>query len=281
MNLYRSYGKINIGLRVVSRRSDGYHNLESVFQEITLCDEILIKKSARGIRIRTDCKAVPVDENNLCYQAYQLLVQHYGLKEGVEIELIKKIPVGSGLGGGSSNAATCLKAFNDIFALGLSRGELIRLGAKIGSDVPFFIVGKSALVKGRGEVIIPIRFLSDYQLLIVFPQVQVSTAFIYKNFEFALTKSKWNVKFEAVISRVTSLDDLSMYFSNDLEQVTSGLYPEIGEVRKEIAESGARFVSLSGSGSAVYGMYPMNVDLEAIRKWFVPRYQVFIAKPII
>jgi len=281
LNLYRSYGKINIGLRIVSRRRDGYHNLESIFQEITLFDEILIKKREAGIRIRTDCESLPVDENNLCYQAYQHLVNEYGLKVGVEVEIIKNIPIGSGLGGGSSNAATCLKAFNDIFELGLSRGELIRLGAKIGSDVPFFIVGKTALVKGRGEVVIPIRFLSDYQLLIIFPQVQVSTAFIYKNFEFALTKSKWNVKFEAVISRVRTLDDLSTYFSNDLEDVARKYYPEIAEVHQGIVESGARFVSLSGSGSAVYGIYPADVDLDSVRKQFIPRYQVFIARPIV
>ncbi len=281
MNLYRSYGKINIGLRIVGRRKDGYHNLESVFQEITLFDEILIKKREAGIRIRTDCESLPTDENNLCYQAYQLLVKEHGLKDGVEIEIIKNIPIGSGLGGGSSNAATCLKAFNRMFELGLSRGELIRLAAQIGSDVPFFIVGKTALVKGRGEVVIPIRFLSDYHLLIVFPQVQVSTAFIYKNFEFALTKYKWNVKFEAVISRVRTLDDLSVYFSNDLEEVAGRFYPEIAEVRQKIWESGARFVSLSGSGSAVYGIFPMEVDLEPVRKQFVPRYRVYVAKPIV
>jgi len=280
-NVYKSYSKINIGLRIMGKRPDGYHNLESIFQETTLCDQIVIRKKERGIKISTNTKALPTDERNLCFRAYCLFAEKCGLKNGVEIEIIKNIPMGSGLGGGSSNAATCLKAFNTMFDFNLSTAQLIRLAAKIGSDVPFFILGKSAIVKGRGEVVIPFSFLSNYKIIIVYPNIHISTALIYKNIEIGLTKYRSNVKFETFISKVRNLGDLKNFFHNDLEDVAKKLHPDLLEIRDRLKASGADFVSLSGSGSAMYGLYSMAADVETVKMSFIPRYYVFEAKPVI
>lgn len=280
MKKYLSHAKINIGLRIVGKRPDGFHTLESVFQEISLHDEIYVRRKESGIRIWCNWQSVPTDERNLCYRVFQLFAEKYGVGEGVDIELRKNIPVGSGLGGGSSNAATCIKAFSQMFHLGLSLPEMIRLAAQVGSDVPFFIVGKTALVKGRGEVVVPIRFLSDYHTLLVLPKVQLSTAEIYKKFEMNLTKYKRHVKFEAVISGVRNLGDLSRNFYNDLEQVARAVCPELAGIRERLIASGAAYVSLSGSGSAMYGLYQSKSDLEAAKEVFSPDFRVYVAQPV-
>lgn len=278
MRIYQSYAKINLGLRVVGRRPDGYHHLESIFQEISLCDDIVFQEWDRLV-IETDHPTLAVDEHNLCYRAYQLLASEYGLKKGVKIIIKKKIPLGAGLGGGSSNAATSLKALAEIFQLDLTVPEFLKLATRLGSDVPFFILGKTALVKGRGEVVIPISFLQDYQIGLVYPGFQISTAQIFSNFEMGLTKYRGNIKFEAVIFKIRSLEELNNYLFNDLESIVTRLYPEIKNIKRILQNNGARFVSLSGSGSTVYGLFEKHKEIDDLKKEFPAHYQVFIAQP--
>lgn len=275
-----SRAKINIGLRIVGQRPDGYHNLESIFQEISLADEVFVRRRESGIRIRSNLPDLPTDEQNLCWRAFDIFKREFGINEGVEIELLKNIPPGTGLGGGSSNAAACLKGFSRLFGQPASLPALLRMAARIGSDVPFFILGKTALVKGRGEVVIPISFLRDYQCLIIFPEIRISTAFIYKNFQLSLTKYKPDVKFDALIFRVKTLRELGTYFPNDLEAVAQKFYPELKKIGRMLSESGAQYQSLSGSGSAVYGLFEENVDLYDVRERFFKQYQTYIAKPV-
>ncbi|MEJ2636810.1 MAG: 4-(cytidine 5'-diphospho)-2-C-methyl-D-erythritol kinase [Calditrichia bacterium] len=281
MKIYRSNAKINIGLRIVGKRPDGYHELESIFQEISLCDEILIRKRPRGIKIQSSHPDLPVDEKNLCFRVFQLMAEKFRINAGVEIELIKNIPMGSGLGGGSSNAAICLEAINELYDLGLSAGQLMELGAQVGSDIPFFILGKAAFVRGRGEIVQPIRFLADYQVLIVHPEIHISTAFVYKNFELGLTKYGSDVKFEALISRVQTLGDLNRLFFNDLEEIAIRYYPELSGIRQQLEAIGARFVSLSGSGSAMYGLFPLDEDVSAVKDRVFPHFRVYVVKPVV
>lgn len=278
MKIYPSYAKINLGLRVVGKRPDGYHNLESIFQEISLCDEIVFQEWDRLV-IETDHPTLAVDEYNLCHRAYRLLADEYGLKRGVKIIIKKKIPLGAGLGGGSSNAAISLKALAEIFQLDLTVSEFLKLATRLGSDVPFFILGKTALVKGRGEVVIPISFLQDYQICLVYPGFQISTAQIFSNFEMGLTKYQGNIKFEAVIFKIRSLEELNNYLFNDLESIVTRLYPEIKNIKRVLQNSGARFVSLSGSGSTVYGLFEKHKEIDDLKKEFPAHYQVFIARP--
>lgn len=278
LKIYPSYAKINLGLRVVGKRPDGYHNLESIFQEISLCDEIVFQEWDRLV-IETDHPTLAVDEYNLCHRAYRLLADEYGLKRGVKIIIKKKIPLGAGLGGGSSNAAISLKALAEIFQLDLTVSEFLKLATRLGSDVPFFILGKTALVKGRGEVVIPISFLQDYQICLVYPGFQISTAQIFSNFEMGLTKYQGNIKFEAVIFKIRSLEELNNYLFNDLESIVTRLYPEIKNIKRVLQNSGARFVSLSGSGSTVYGLFEKHKEIDDLKKEFPAHYQVFIARP--
>jgi 4-diphosphocytidyl-2-C-methyl-D-erythritol kinase len=197
----------------------------------------------------------------------------------LKIFIDKRIPLGSGLGGGSSNAATCLKVINQLFRLNLSLPQQLRLAAKLGSDVPFFILGRTALVKGRGEVVIPITFQKDYQVVLVYPGRAISTAQIFNNLEIGLTKYRGGVKFEAVIFRMTSLDDLSGYLFNDLEEVVSRVCPEITGIKERLINCGARYVSLSGSGATVYGLFDLQTDLGNIKQEFPASYLVFTANP--
>lgn len=278
MKIYQSFAKINLGLRVVGKRPDGYHHLESIFQEISLCDEISFQEWDRLV-IETNHPALAVDEHNLCNRAYRLLASEYGLKKGIKIVINKKIPLGAGLGGGSSNAATSLKALAEIFQLDLTVPEFLKLAARLGSDVPFFILGKTALVKGRGEVVIPISFLQEYQIGIVYPGFQISTARIFSNFEMGLTKYQGNIKFEAVIFKIRSLEELNNYLFNDLESIVTRLYPEIINIKRVLQNSGAWFVSLSGSGSSVYGLFEKHKEIGNLKKEFPAHYQVFIAQP--
>ena len=275
---YLSYAKINLGLRIVSKRADGYHNLESIFQEISLADELLIEK-ADEFSLATNHPGLPVDETNLCTRTYRLLVAEYGIKGGLKIFINKRIPLGSGLGGGSSNAATCLKAISQLFRLNLSKAEQLQLAARLGSDVPFFILGGTALVKGRGEVVIPVSFMKNYQILLVYPGRAISTAQIFNNLEIGLTKYRGGVKFEAVIFRIASLDDLSDYLFNDLEEVVSRVCPEISGIKERLINCGARYVSLSGSGATVYGLFDLQTDLSNIKQEFPASYLVFTANP--
>ncbi len=280
MTVIQSHCKINIGLRIVGKRADGYHNLESVFQETTFGDELFIRKKDRGVKILASDDKVPRDERNLCFQAFLLLKKEFGLRDGLEIEILKNIPMGSGLGGGSSNAAACLLAINALFHLGLTRPQLLRLAAGLGSDVPFFILGKTALVKGRGEVVIPMQFLKEYSILIVVPDLHISTPFIYKNFEMGLTKYSPGIKFEAVVSEVQTLGELKEFFFNDLEGVAKQYHPELAEIHQLLADSGAEFVSMSGSGSAMFGLYREGTDVQVIKDNIPQKYKSFIAKPV-
>jgi 4-diphosphocytidyl-2-C-methyl-D-erythritol kinase len=280
MKLIKSPAKINIGLKIIAKRPDGYHNLESVFQEISLYDDIYIEKRKTGIRFSCNDPAIPSDDRNLCIRAFRLLQKSYGVKEGVDIRLVKKIPVGAGLGGGSSNSAACLKAFSKIFNLNLEFKDLMNHASRLGSDVPFFITGKTALVTGRGEVVTPIHFPVDYQILLAYPDLTVSTAEVFKNFEFGLTEIPVGIKFEAVIFRVKTLEDLNRYFYNDLEPIVQRLYPEVSELRRRLQDTGAKFVSMSGSGSAVYALFEPEKDLEKIAKEQFKNDRVFLARPV-
>jgi 4-diphosphocytidyl-2-C-methyl-D-erythritol kinase len=262
----------------LSKRTDGYHNLESIFQEISLADEIVIEE-ADEFSLETNLPELPVDATNLCTRTFRMLAAEYGIKSGLKIFIDKRIPLGSGLGGGSSNAAACLKAMNDLFRLNLSMSEQFRLAARLGSDVPFFILGKTALVKGRGEVVIPVSFLKEYQILLVYPGRPSSTAQIFNNLEIGLTKYGRGIKFEAVISRIAKLDDLSSYLFNDLEDIVSRTCPEITGIKERLEDCGARYVSLSGSGSTVYGLFDLHTDVSKIKQEFPASYLVFTANP--
>ncbi len=256
----KSYSKLNLLLSVRNKRRDNFHSIQTLFERIDLFDRISLAKREDGlISVRCDHPAVPVDETNLCYRSAKLLQDFAKVKKGVTITLDKRVPVGAGLGGGSGNAATVLLGLNKLWKLGLSRGRLASLAAKVGSDVPFFIYDCSfALGLGRGERIKLLPGLADVRLwhILVVPDIKVSTPLIYQKWdEFCgLTAPVNDVKILISVLGSKNLSEIDKYLFNSLEPVTKRLYPEVKQVEKALKMLKLRSILMSGSGPAVFGI---------------------------
>ncbi len=252
--------KINLGLYVTGKRDDGFHSISSVFYPISLCDalEVIPSEGESGdFSFSSSGIPIPGDEsNNLVIKAYRLLDALYGLP-AVKIHLHKVIPMGAGLGGGSSDGAWMLRLLNDLFQLNLNQETLIPIAAQLGSDCPFFIFDSACKVSGRGEVLEPIDVdLSKYLLWIVNPGTHVSTANAFQNVNMAQAPSRW----EDSISESPE----KWNFKNVFEENVGALYPEILAVKQTLLNQGAIYASMTGSGSTVYGIFEKKPDIEGI-----------------
>jgi 4-diphosphocytidyl-2-C-methyl-D-erythritol kinase len=243
--------KINIGLRILRKRADGYHDLESVFYPVQLCDMLEILPSDTGFNdekpeIYVSGQDVPASQHNLCWKAARLIRERHGIS-GVRMYLHKKIPSGSGLGGGSSDASFTLMALNEMFACGLNDELLRQYASEIGSDCPFFTVNRPSLVSGRGDIIEPIPFsLAGFHLVLVFPEVEISTAEAYSS----IRPSQNGLPLREILQ--LSPEEWKDKISNRFETVVASRYPEIGRISEMLYRSGAVYASMTGSGSAVY-----------------------------
>lgn len=277
---YLSPAKLNLFLKVTGKRPDGYHEIHSLFQAITLYDEIDIKIGP-GNRITMSCDSpvVPDDKSNLAFRAAESFLSATGLKAKVAINLKKRIPVGAGLGGGSSNAATVLLALNFLTNSGLSKAELMRIGATLGSDVPFFIFGPSAVARGRGEVLTGAK-LPSYWYVLVNPGFHVSTAWVYNNLDLTKPGEDNIVSYSEEVFR--DPDKLKKILSNDLERVTLGRHPELEDLKKALLESGAFGALMSGSGPTVFGAFSSERKarsaFEKLREKSGGKTAVFLAR---
>jgi len=252
---FRSPAKINLRLEILRKREDGYHELRTVFQKINLYDRLhFCLKRKRGISIKVDHPGLPTGEKNLVYQATQSLLKKSGYQGGVEIKIEKRIPLGAGLGGGSSNAATALKALNQLLKRGLSDRELVTLGLAIGADVPFFFLEGSAIGTGIGEKLKKIELPTLWYILI-YPGFEVSTRWAYQNF--VLTKKRFHFKFQMLLD---TPENISKILLNDLEEVVSSEYPQIGLMKNILSSCGALGVLMTGSGPTVFGMFPTKEE---------------------
>ena len=262
-----SYAKLNLYLEILNLRKDNYHNIKTLFQRIDLCDKIILRKlKGQEIRVVCDNPSVPLDQTNLCYRSAKLLQEACHIKEGVQIRIIKRIPVGAGLGGGSSNAATVLLGLNKLWKTNLSREKLGVLGKLVGADVPFFIYNASfAIGERRGDRIKPLRDISGLRLwhILVVPKIKVSTPLIYRKWdEFLGKKSKASgltipshgVKILISSLRKSNLAFLDELLFNSLEAVTTKLYPEVKRVKVTLGSYGLKSILMSGSGPAVFGI---------------------------
>ncbi|HEY0677843.1 MAG TPA: 4-(cytidine 5'-diphospho)-2-C-methyl-D-erythritol kinase [Chitinophagaceae bacterium] len=244
--------KINLGLRILRKRTDGYHDLETVFYPVPVHDVIeVIRADQQATELSTTGIAIncPADQN-LCMKAYALLKRNYDLPEA-KIHLHKSIPSGAGLGGGSANAAFTLKLLNRKFNLKLDTHQLLDLALQLGSDCPFFILNEPVIARGRGEIMEPIdlSILGSYKLVLVTPGIHISTAWAFAN----ITPANGNRPLEEVISKpVESWKELLI---NDFEEAVFKTYPEISSIKNTLYSKGAVYASMSGSGSAVYGLF--------------------------
>ncbi|MCD6440270.1 MAG: 4-(cytidine 5'-diphospho)-2-C-methyl-D-erythritol kinase [Candidatus Marinimicrobia bacterium] len=272
-HIIRSNAKINLCLRITGKLSNGYHTLSTIFQEIDLHDIITFTPSRRYILSCSDPK-VPCDGRNLCSKAYAEMKQLAPQSPDWHIHLQKTIPVGAGLGGGSSNAATVIKFLNEQWELGLDEQQLIRIAVKIGADVAFYIHGKTQGAEGIGEQLIPLKLPRQFTLLLICPAIHISTKWAYQQFN--LTKRKEGYKFHDVFESGKIQWSL---FENQFESVVFSTYPEIGNIKTLLIKEGSQYAGLSGSGSTVFGIFKNRNNAEHARKAF-DRHTTFISTPI-
>lgn len=249
--------KVNLFLRVVSRRPDGYHEISSLIQPVSLYDEVLLEVSSgeNSGRITVACsdESVPKGPRNIAYRAAELFTEEAGLENTeISIRINKKIPVGAGLGGGSSDAASVLMGLNRLFDSPLTDTQLRGIGAKIGSDVPFFMFKSPCLAKGRGEVLTPIE-LPSYDYILINPGFEVSTRWVYTNLD--LTRRPQNNILTVSVEPFNRPENIKEFLINDLEQVTISRYPEIAELKGLLLDAGASGSLMSGSGPTVFGVF--------------------------
>ncbi len=272
-----AYAKINIGLHILGKRPDGFHNLETVFHEIDLFDEIILEHAARLI-LDADSSLVPIDDSNLCLRAAFLLQKEKETKQGAKISLKKNIPVGAGLGGGSSNAATVLRGLNILWNLNLSIDTLKNLAAQLGSDVPFFIEGGSAYATGRGEIVKPLRLEIPYWIALVTPPIHVSTAQAYGHLH--LHRDGMTTRFHDVLAKnMKDPKALQKELENDFESSVFEAYPDIRNAKRLLLSAGSVFSMMSGSGSSVFGFFLNEREARDALASFPKGYQTALTAP--
>ncbi len=258
-----SPAKINLYLKVLSKREDGYHNIETVMQKIDLCDTLFLKKAKKGIKIFCGNRDVPLDKNNLCYQAADLLLKDFSLSKGVEIFIEKKIPIAAGLGGGSSNAANTFLGLNKLWNLNLEEKELMKIGGRIGADVPFFISSfLIAKCKGRGDKLSLFHFSERVCYLLVVPDFFVSAKDAYSHFDFLKPKYRFS--------------DILMI--NDLESAVVKKIPLISDIKQEFKKIGVKS-AMSGSGPTVFGIFKEEKEVIEIEEKFRKFGRTYICLP--
>lgn len=255
-----SYAKINLSIDVFGKREDGYHEVEMILQEVDLSDIIHIEKRKSNIEVSCSATYLPIDNRNIAYKAAQVFFKYTGITEGIGITIKKNIPVSAGLGGGSSNAAYVLIGLNKLYSTGLMIGQLEFLAAKLGSDVPFFIKGGTAVCRGRGEIVEKIDTDTVFDILIVKPDIAVSTKEIYDAFIEEIVEKRPLT--ENLIEALQSNDSITVAKNlvNVLEEVTFRTYPEIREIKIKLLELGAINSLMSGSGSAIFGIFKNRYD---------------------
>jgi 4-diphosphocytidyl-2-C-methyl-D-erythritol kinase len=267
----RAPAKINLRLRVMGKRADGYHLLDTILLPVSLYDEIDISKvrqvggkTVRKNRLTVSCNdpLVPVGRKNLAYKAALLILSDAKSSARVHIRIHKRIPVGAGLGGGSTDAAATLVGLNRLLRLGYTSKRLEEMSLALGADVPFFVKAAPARARGIGERLSPLRGVPRLWLIIVYPNFPVSTAWVYRNLSSKLTKGIGNTSINFSRGSPANLKKLLV---NDLETVTMGRYPRIGLLKEELARQGAVGSLMSGSGSSVFGIFPSRRGAQ--RAW--------------
>ncbi|MGG7076348.1 4-(cytidine 5'-diphospho)-2-C-methyl-D-erythritol kinase [Clostridium sardiniense] len=258
----KAYAKVNIALDVIGKREDGYHLLRMIMQAIDLYDEILIEKIDKGIKINCNKPYVPTDERNLAYKAARLFMDKFNIKSGVNITINKNIPVSAGLAGGSTDCAAVLKLMNKMFKTNLSDQELMDLGVKLGADVPYCIIGGTALCEGIGEKITKLKPFKDKILVLVKPPFGVSTKVVYQ--EFDLSKVVFHPNVEGLIKNIEedNLKYVASNMKNLLENVTLAKYKEIISIKQSMIECGSIGSMMSGSGPTVFAFFDDMVKAQ-------------------
>ena len=259
----KAYAKVNLGIDVIGKRPDGYHEVRMIMQTVKLYDRITMEKNDSGnIILSTNLPYLPVNEKNLVYRAIDMIRNAYGITDGVTASIVKRIPVAAGMAGGSSDAAAAFVGMNQLFHLGITQQELMDYGVKLGADIPYCIMRGTALSEGIGEILTPLPPIPNCWFLIVKPTFSMSTKFVYENLhldEIAVHPDIDGMK-EALYQR--DLIGVTDRMENVLEQVTKKHYPAMGEIKDIMRKEGALNALMSGSGSTVFGIFKSKETAE-------------------
>lgn len=279
----KALGKVNLGLDVVRRREDGYHEVRMIMQTVQLYDKISISKSDKaGIHIKTNLTFLPVNENNIAYKAAKMLMVEFDIQTGVRINIEKHIPVAAGMAGGSTDGAAILYGMNRLFHLGLSKHQLMERGVKLGADVPYCIMRGTVLSEGIGEILTPVTALPDCYILVAKPPVSVSTKYVYEHLKLDETIEHPDIDGMVEALKNQDLCGVASKMGNVLETVTAAKHPEIEDIKKIMVREGALGALMSGSGPTVFGIFDDKVKgekaREVLRRGTLAR-QVYLVRP--
>ena len=279
----KAYAKVNLGLDVVRRLPNGYHQVKMIMQTVGIYDELTMEKAAEGITITTDSGELPTDENNLIYKAAKLMREKYGIDGGMRIHLQKNIPIAAGMAGGSTDAAATMKGINTLFGLEVKSGELMEEAVKIGADVPYCIMGGTALAEGIGEKLTALPSVPHMFLLVAKPDINVSTKYVYEHLDAAGIAHHPDIDGMVEAIRENSLCGILERMDNVLETVTIPAHPVIDTIKKRMRELGAEESLMSGSGPTVFGVFS---DKECAKKAYRQMVQdglarqLFVTEPV-
>lgn len=279
----KAYAKVNLGLDVVRRLPNGYHQVKMIMQTVGIYDELTMEKTAEGITITTDSGELPTDENNLIYKAAKLMREKYGIDGGMRIHLQKNIPIAAGMAGGSTDAAATMKGINTLFGLEVKSGELMEEAVKIGADVPYCIMGGTALAEGIGEKLTALPSVPHMFLLVAKPDINVSTKYVYEHLDAAGIAHHPDIDGMVEAIRENSLCGILERMDNVLETVTIPAHPVIDTIKKRMRELGAEESLMSGSGPTVFGVFS---DKECAKKAYRQMVQdglarqLFVTEPV-
>lgn len=271
----KAYAKVNLGLDVVRKREDGYHEVKMVMQTIGIHDVLSFQKQEAGITLDIDRIELPKDGNNLIYRTAKLIMEEYSLKEGVKIHLKKNIPIAAGLAGGSTDAAAVFKGMNELFNLGMTPERMAELGVKIGADVPYCLMGGTALAEGIGEKLTPLPAAPAAILLVAKPDISVSTKHVYESLN--AREIMFHPDIDGMVKAVSrrDLEGIIDRMKNVLESVTAQEYPVIDQLKDFMKEQGAEQAIMSGSGPTVFGIFDSQ---EKAAKAFLELKKAGLAK---
>lgn len=260
-----AHAKINISLDVLRKREDGYHELRMIMQTLELHDTVCLEAAGEGISLECGSKWVPEDCSNTAWKAADLMKRSFGIKDGLRIRIIKRIPVAAGLAGGSSDAAAVLRGMNEMFGLGLGNDELRKLGKQIGADVPYCIEGGTRLAEGIGEILTELPSFGGVDTVLIKPGIGVSTPWVYRNLRLPEIKEKDRPDTELLKEAISRRDirTVAENMKNVLELVTIRRYDIIGRAKRQMTESGAAGSMMSGSGPTVFGLFMDSQAAEA------------------
>ena len=280
---FKTPAKVNLGLYILGKREDGFHELETLFQMVNWCDEIKIECLGDGLDLICNQPDIPNYDGNLVIKAARLLQTRFPDRcKGARIHLKKNIPHGAGLGGGSGNAAGTLLGLNFLWGLKLKREDLILMASELGSDVPFFLFSPCAIGRSRGEILEPVNSSIKFYILMVYPGFTLSAAWVYGNLNLKLTKQKNNISILENFLLQSEFAQLGAAWINDLEPVVFQEYPEVFAIKKQILAFGAKGALLSGSGSTVFGLFDnLETAKTAYARLEGGKFRLFLAESVV